>query len=91
MKKKMPLADNFYEPDQSQFLSEKDKNKLEDALDLSDLKEFSFSNIMRELNKKASKKQVIEFLEIYKKYFDKCTKEKTKNGDKVALKLAFKG
>jgi hypothetical protein len=72
------------------YLSEKDKNKTEDAIDLSNVKEFSLSNIMRELNKKASKKQIIEFLEIYKKYFDKCIKNKTKNADEVALKLTFK-
>ncbi len=75
------------------YLAEqKDKNKSEDneGIDLSDVKEFALSNIMRELNKNASKKEVLSFLKIYKFYFDKSVKDKVKNVDKVALALAFK-
>lgn len=68
----------------------KDKSKVDDKeIDLSGMDEFSFSCLIRELNKKASKEQLTFFLKIHKAYFDKAVKDKIKNPEKISLKMAF--
>lgn len=62
--------------------SNADDSKL---IDLSKLKDFSFSAFMRELRQKASKEQVVEFLKIHKSYFDKAVRDKLQKPDKVSL------
>ena len=73
------------------YLSEKDNNNLhqEKEIDLSKLEEKSLSALMRLLNKQATKEQVKKFLELYKNYFDKAIKEKSKQPDVVAFDQAF--
>lgn len=58
------------------------------VLDLSAIEDFSFSAIMRQLNNKADKSQVEDFLKEFKKCFDASVKNKLKEPDKVALRHA---
>ena len=60
-----------------------------DAIDLSDIKEFSYSAFIRELRQKCSKEQVIDFLKIYKLQFDKAIKGKLHKPEKIALQNAI--
>lgn len=56
-----------------------------DAIDLTKASDFSFSAIMREMRKHATKEQVREFLVLYKKEFDKAIKNKLQKPEIVAL------
>lgn len=69
----------------------KDKSEANDKseIDLSNLDEFSFSCLMRELNKKATKEQMMKFLKLHKICFDKAVKDKIRNPEELALKVAF--
>jgi len=60
------------------------------TIDLSKIKLFSLSAIMREINKKADKKTADKFMEIYKFYFDQAIKSKLKNISDIALDHALK-
>ena len=59
------------------------------TIDLTGLDEFSFSSLMRELRKKATKEQCNFFLKTHKLYFDKAVRDEIKNPEKIALKMAF--
>jgi hypothetical protein len=74
------------------YLDSKDKNDAQDkqkVIDLSKLEEKSLSALMRELNKSATKEQVHNFLEMYKKHFDEAIKNKLSNPDSIAFDHAF--
>lgn len=54
-------------------------------IDLTNLDELSYSCLMRELNKKCSKSQVMKFVQIYKLYFDESYEKNLTNPEKIAL------
>ncbi len=68
------------------FKHKKDDLDSREEIDLSNWDELSLSSLMRELNKKATKKQILKFLKIYKSHFDECIKNKIKDPAQVALK-----
>lgn len=73
---------------QVEFFKHKKASK-EKEIDLSKLDEFSYSAIMRELRKKATKQQVVEFMKIFKSFFDKALISKKENPAEEALPKAF--
>lgn len=72
---------------QIEFFKHKDDNHVEEkeVIDLTDADEFSYSAIMRNMRKKASKEQVMDFLKLFKIQFDKAVKNKLQKPEKVAL------
>jgi hypothetical protein len=75
---------------QIEFFKHRDANKSDDSsLDLSDIDDFSYSAIMRKLNKKGTSEQLFYFLNLYKLTFDKAVKDKIKDPEKIALKTTF--
>lgn len=72
---------------QVEYFKHKDDNKSDnkDVIDLLDIDEFAYSAIMRKLREKASKDQVLEFMKLYKKEFDKAVKKKLQKPEKIAL------
>lgn len=62
-----------------------DENHLEDKINLTDAEEFSYSSIMRQLNKKCKKSQVTYFLKLFKIKFDRAVKEDLQKPEKIAL------
>lgn len=72
---------------QIEYFKHKDQHSVEDKkiIDLTTADEFAYSAIMRCLNKQASKEQVIEFLKMFKKEFDKAIKKKFQKPEKIAL------
>lgn len=72
---------------QVEYFKHHDKDKADDekVIDLMGAADFSFSAIMREMRQEASKEQVRQFLQLFKKYFDKAVKEKLQKPEKVAL------
>lgn len=68
------------------YLDTLDAQDSRQEIDLTNLKEISFSALMRELNKKATKEQVHEYLKIYKLHFDEAIKNRLKKPEIVALK-----
>lgn len=77
---------------QVEFFKHKDLNHIEEKqeIDLSKLEANSYSAIVRELNKNATKEQVIEFLSLYKHNFDKSFKAKLQKPETIALKKTFR-
>lgn len=72
------------------FKHKKDDNDANDKpIDLSKLEEFSYSCLMRELRKKASKDQFKYFLKLYKLCFDKALRKKIKSPEQAALNVSF--
>lgn len=75
---------------QVEYFKHLDKNDLNDQetkpIDLSDIDGFSYSAIVRKLKKEATEEQVIDFIKIYKSYFDKAILNKIQKPDLVALK-----
>lgn len=65
------------------FLDKLDTN--DSLIDLTEVDEFSYSAMIRKLREKASKEQVIEFLTIYKKNFDRSIKNRLQKPEKIAL------
>jgi hypothetical protein len=64
----------------------KDNNLNDDnVLDLTDIDEFAYSAMVRKLRQKASKEEVMLFLTMFKKEFDKAVKNKINKPDKIAL------
>jgi len=61
------------------------KKASSNIIDLTNITDFSFSSIMRELNKKADKDQVHSFLRIFKDIFDKAVANKTAEPSKYTL------
>lgn len=59
----------------------KDKKEI----DLTDIDDFAYSAIVRKLRQKADKNQVMQFLQLFKKEFDKAIKKKLNKPEKVAL------
>ena len=57
----------------------------DDAIDLTEVDDFSYSAVMRKMRQKASKEQVREFLKLFKSYFDKAVKNKLQKPEKIAL------
>lgn len=74
-----------------EYFKHKDKNEAsnEPAIDLTKLEEFSYSALMRELNKKATDKQFKYFLKLHKHCFDEAVKRKIKFVEEAALNIAF--
>jgi len=72
---------------QIEYFKHKDDNKAEDSqhLDLTKTDEFSYSAIMRCLRQQASKEQVVDFLKLFKKEFDRAVKNKLQRPEKIAL------
>ena len=71
---------------QVEFFKHLDKNKTEDSevLDLTDIDDYSYSAIVRKLNKKAPK-LTLSFLKIYKSFFDRAVKDGLQKPEKIAL------
>lgn len=66
----------------------KDDNNSEEEkkeIDLTKSDDFSYSAIMRCLRQQATKEQVIYFLQLFKKDFDKAVKNKLQKPEKIAL------
>jgi hypothetical protein len=76
---------------QVEYFKHVDKSKAQDQqeIDLTDIDDFSYSAIMRKLRQKASKEQVMEFLKIFKTFFDKAVKDKIQKPEKIALQEAL--
>lgn len=74
---------------QIEFFKHKDKNSTDDVIDLTDADGFSYSAIMRKLRQQASKEQVLEFLKLFKKYFDNAIKNNLQKPERVALQNAI--
>lgn len=74
---------------QVEYFKHHDENDEEDekkkVIDLTKATDFSYSAIMREMRRKASKEQVREYLILFKKEFDKAVKKKLQKPEKVAL------
>jgi hypothetical protein len=71
---------------QVEFFKHKDSSNADDKIiDLKDADEFTFSAIMRKLNKICDKEQVYDFLKIYKSEFDNALKQNLQQPDKIAL------
>jgi hypothetical protein len=72
---------------QVEFFKHKDQHKVEDKkiIDLTKADEFAYSAIMRCLNQQASKEQVVEFLKMFKKEFDRAIKKGLQKPEKIAL------
>src|SRR5574338_294094 len=74
---------------QVEYFKHHDKSDADDTeekiIDLTKTTDFSYSAIMREMRKNASKEQVRLFLEMFKKEFDKAVKAKIQKPEKVAL------
>lgn len=68
---------NFYIISQDQSIKK--------IIDLTKATDFSYSAIMREMRKNANKEQVMIFIKLYKKYFDKAIKERLQKPEKIAL------
>ena len=61
----------------------------DDEIDLTNATDFSYSAIMREMRKNASKDQVRLFMKLFKKQFDKCLINKLQKPEKIALQNAL--
>jgi hypothetical protein len=76
---------------QVEYFKEHDQSKADDlaaqdnAIDLTEIDDFSYSAVMRKIRQKASKDQVREFLKLFKSYFDKAVKNKLQKPEKIAL------
>lgn len=72
---------------QVEYFKHKDKSDAQDekVIDLTQIDDFSYSAIMRRLRKEASKEQVLYFLQLFKKEFDKAVKKKLQKPEKIAL------
>ena len=75
---------------QVEYFKHRDQGNAEDEkeIDLTTADDFSYSAIMRKLRKDATKEQVLTFLQIFKKQFDKAIKDKLQKPEKVALQNA---
>jgi hypothetical protein len=71
---------------QVHFFKNFDYHSADDVvLDLTKAEEFSFSALMRQVNKNGTPEQTIEFIKLFKKCFDKAIKDKVQKPEKVAL------
>lgn len=71
---------------QIEFFKHLDNNKANDeAIDLTDADEVSYSAIMRKLNEKATQEQMLDFMKLFKLNFDKAIKAKLHKPDRIAL------
>jgi len=72
---------------QVEYFKHKDHGNAHDekVIDLTKIDDFSYSAIMRRLRKEASKEQVLYFLQLFKKEFDKAVKKKLQKPEKIAL------
>lgn len=72
---------------QIEFFKHKDQHSAsdEEVIDLTGAPEFSYSAISREMRKKSTKEQFMDFLKLYKNCFDKAIKNKLQKPEKVAL------
>lgn len=76
---------------QVEYFKHLDKSHADDspnAIDLTDIDEFSYSAIMRKLREKASPEQVKQFLQLFKAQFDKAVKGKMNKPERIALQNA---
>jgi hydrogenase maturation factor len=63
-----------------------DQAKADDkVIDLTEAFEFSYSSVIRELRRQASKEQTIEFMKIFKKEFDKAVVDELQKPERIAL------
>lgn len=80
---------------QVEYFKHQDKNKADQlaadnqAIDLSDVDDFSYSAMMRKIRQEASKEQVRDFLKLFKSHFDKAVKNKLQKPERVALQNAL--
>jgi hypothetical protein len=77
---------------QIEYFKHLDKSHADDkgsVIDLTKAEEFAYSAIVRQMRKKATPKQVRDFLKIYKAEFDRAVKENLKKPEKVALQNAL--
>ena len=74
-----------------EYFKHLDKSKADDKdiIDLTDIDEFVYSAVMRKLNQKATKEQVLEFMRLFKMQFDKAVKNKLHKPDHIALQNAL--
>jgi hypothetical protein len=61
------------------------KKKKASVIDLTDVDNFSLSAIMRKMRKECSNEQILDFLKIYKNYFDDAIKRGLENPEKLSL------
>lgn len=76
---------------QVEYFKHLDKSHADDspnAIDLTDIDEFSYSAIMRKMREKASPEQVKQFLQLFKAQFDKAVKGKVNKPERIALQNA---
>lgn len=78
-KKKLKQVEYFKHFDHS------DSDDPKSIIDLTDIDEFAYSAIMRKLRERASKKQVMFFLKLFKNQFDTAVKKKLQKPERVAL------
>lgn len=72
-----------------EYFKHKDDNDAKDSIDLTEIDDFSFSATLRKLRMQCSEEQVKEFLEVYKKEFDKALQKDLQKPDVVALQNAL--
>lgn len=76
---------------QVEYFKHLDKSHADDspnAIDLTDIDDFSYSAIMRKMREKASPEQVKQFLQLFKAQFDKAVKGKMNKPERIALQNA---
>lgn len=76
---------------QVEYFKHLDKSNADDspnAIDLTDIDEFSYSAVMRKMREKASPEQVRQFLQLFKAQFDKAVKGKMNKPERIALQNA---
>lgn len=76
---------------QVEYFKHLDSNKNDDQekIDLTGLKEISYSAMLRELRKKAPKECIFHFMKIYKNEFDKAIKKELQKPESVAMQNAL--
>ena len=64
-------------------------NAKSEGVDLSEIEDFSYSAVLRQLRKQLSDKEVLEFLKLFKKHFDSAIKKDIQQPDQIALQKAL--
>lgn len=73
---------------QVEYFKHFDHSKVDDnvhIIDLTDIDEFAYSAVMRKLREKANPEQVKQFLQLFKRQFDKAVKSKMHKPERLAL------
>lgn len=84
-KKRLQQVEYFKHLDSGNAEDSENAEDNSSVIDLTKAVDFSYSAIMREMRKEASKEQVRLFLALFKKEFDKAVKNKLQKPEKIAL------